>query len=135
MPPIIENQLGDLTFLEKWIKQNKKVDLQTVKLNDPASLETFKWTGLESEKDLVTKQLKAYQRIMNILPKKNHALAMSLLRENIHSAIQIASVPKQTWLDKYAKLFNRKSIDAEAFYDAAVAIKSRLLLKHLQRIS
>ena len=135
MPPIVENQLEDLSFLENWIKQNKKVDLLTAKLNDESNLAAFTWTGLESQKEVVKKQLKAYQRIMNILPKKNHALAMSLLRENIHSAIQIASVPKQTWLDKYAKLFNRKSVSAEAFYDAAVTIKSRLLLKHLQRIS
>ena len=135
MPPTDENQLGDLTYLEKWIKQNKKVDLQVAKLNDEATLSSFKWTGLESNKEAVQKQLKAYQRLLNILPKKNHELIMSLLGENIHSAIQIASLPKQTWLEKYAQLFSPKSISAEAFYEAAVAIKSRLLLKHLQRLS
>lgn len=121
--------------LKKWLAQNKKVDLLTATFNNPASVDAMNWKKLEDQKTEIIPQLKAYQRLLKILPRKNNKLILNLLGANIHSAIQVASMPKQSFITTYSNLFSGKEAAAEVFYDKALAIKTQLLLKHVQRIS
>lgn len=122
-------------YLDQWITQNKKVNLRTVVLKESADLDKLNWKNLEQVKPEVIQELKAYQRLMKILPEKNHKLIMKLLDVNIHSAIQVASMSKQEFLTSYSKIFNSKKITAEMFYNRSLAIKTKLMLNHVRNIS
>jgi hypothetical protein len=122
-------------YLKKWLTQNKNVNLLTAMLNDSASVDAMNWKKLEDHKAEIIPQLKAYQRLIKILPRKNNKLILDLIGANIHSAIQVASMPKQNFIKTYSHLFSKKEAAAEEFYNKALAIKTQLLLKHVQRIS
>ena len=128
------NQNG-LAYLKKWLAQNKNVNLLSATFNDPASIDAMNWKKLEDQKAEIIPQLKAYQRLLKILPRKNNKLILDLLKANIHSAIQVASMPKQNFISTYSHLFSGKEAAAEIFYNKALAIKTQLLLRHVQRIS
>ncbi len=121
--------------LKKWLAQNKNVNLLSARFNNQASVDVMNWKNLEDKKAEIVPQLKAYQRLLKILPRKNNKLILNLLGANIHSAIQVASLPKQNFITTYSHLFSGKETAAEEFYDQALVIKTQLLLKHVQRIS
>lgn len=126
---------NSFAYLKKWLAQNKNVDLVSAMFNHPASVDAMNWKKLEDQKAEIIPQLKAYQRLLKILPRKNNKLILNLLGANIHSAIQVASMPKQNFITTYSHLFSGKEAAAEIFYNKALAIKTQLLLKHVQRIS
>jgi len=135
MPQKEKTKTARFVYLDKWIVQNKKIDLRTIRLNDTPSNDAINWKGLEDFQSEIIPQLKAYQRVSKILPEKNHQLILNLLQANIHSAIQVASMSKQNFISTYSHLFSSKKITAEIFYNKALAIKTKLLLRHVQKIN
>lgn len=132
--PSNEKTIGSqFSYLEKWFSQNKKINLRSVAIQSSSA--TMNWDGLEDYQSSIISELKAYQRVLKILPNKDHQLIMKLLQVGIYSAIQVASMSKQNFLTSHSHLFSGKKVTAEDFYNNALAIKNRLLLKHLQQIS
>lgn len=127
-----ENSLANL---KKWLTKNKKIDLKTTSLSSPSTIEAFNWKNLEDQKEQLLPLLKAYQRLLKMLPDNDQKLILSLLKADIHSAIQVASMSRQHFITTYNKLFAKTDTSVEAFYDSAVSIKSRLLLKHVRSLS
>jgi len=135
MPQKEKTQIARFAHLQKWLTQNKKIDLRTAKINDASSIDAMNWKSLENFQSQIIPQLKAYQRLSKILPEPNPKLILELLQVNIHSAIQVASMSKQNFISTYSHLFSSKKLTAEMFYNNALAIKTKLLLKHVQKIS
>ena len=117
--------------LNKFLRQNKKVDFMTTSFFNPKKLEALNWKGLEDDQQEVLRHVKAYQRLVRILGEDNPKLIKSLLKANIHSAIQIAAIPKQKFMSDYFKLFGKDKELMSKVYRRAVAIRSKVLLKHM----
>ena len=126
-----ENRLGKLN---KFLRQNKDLDWQTVNLLDRQKIEGLNWKGLEKDQDAVLKEVKAYQRLVRVLGQDNPTLIKALLKENIHSAVQIAAIPKQQFIKQYAPTFKKDHALMENTYKKAVALRSQLLLRYMDRI-
>lgn len=119
-----------LTFLE----QNPNINFSSTNWNDDEIISEMNWKGLTKQKDSIIKLAQAYQRLQQLLPPEKRELILSLLKENINSAIQIASIPKAKFFDTYASLFGGDIQLLESFYSKAMAVRTRLLLQHMQKV-
>ncbi len=120
--------------LNKFLRQNQKVDFKSTNFLNPKNLENLNWKGLVDKQDDVLRQVKAYQRLARVLGENNSKVIKALLKENIHSAIQIAAMQKQEFMQKYEKAFGKDKELMTKAHQKAVAIRSRLLLKHMEII-
>jgi len=122
----------DLERLEKFFKRNDKLDPKTVNLNDNRILESFDWTGLIEEKEAILDLLKAYQRLVRIVPGGTHETVKALMKAGIHSATQIASLPRKHFILSNTQFFENNTTLAEMCYANAVACRSRLLVRFME---
>ncbi|MTI29867.1 hypothetical protein [Xanthovirga aplysinae] len=120
--------------LNKFLRQNKKLDLSTVNLLSAGKVDELNWKGLDQNRDRLLKELKAYQRLLRIIPDGSPKIIKALLSENIHSAIQIAAIPKQQFVSRYLDAFGKKHALIEEAYKKAVAIRSQILIRHMDII-
>ena len=123
-----ESQLKTLLlFLDK----NKDANLADANLKDEKIVLGFDWYKLKNKKEDVLKMLQAYLRLSKIMPFENREVIMAFLKEGIHSALQIAAIPKEKFLSTYLELFGNKAM-AQKFHDNAVAVKTSVLLQFMQ---
>ena len=59
----------------------------------------WKTEFLSEEEQPLRSLLKAYQRLVRIIPQEHHQLAFALLARDFHSAVQIATLPKRQFLE------------------------------------
>ena len=124
-----------LQHLNKFIKQNSKTDFTTVNLSETTKIDDLNWKRLGKYKEDILKQLKAYQRLLRIMPEGTaHKIIMSLLQKGIHSAVQIASIPKQQFIATYLPVFGKDKKSIEAFYAHAMAVRSRILIQYMNTL-
>ena len=120
-----------LELLNKFIRQNKKLDFKTFNFLSAKSLETLKWKGIATESQPgVLKQAKAYQRLVRLLDDNNPKVIKALLKKNIHSAVQIASIPRKQFMAEYGKIFKNEPL-MQQVYTRAMAIRSQVLIKYM----
>ena len=127
-------KVADIKRLNKFIDKNSGLDLLAANLLNINTIDSQNWKGFEKFKDQLIGQLKVYQRLLRILPTNDQDLIYSLINAGIHSAIQIASIPKSKFIREYGSLFNKDSELIEKFYQKAVAIRSQILIKHIANI-
>lgn len=75
--------------------------------------------------------LQAYQRLVRVLPVGEERRALPLLQRGLHSAIQIASVPRHRFERLWAELFPGEELLAAAVHRAAQGRRSLLLHRHM----
>ncbi len=117
--------------LKRFISQNKTVNLSTVNLGDPATISGFSWSGLEAGKAEMVKALKAYQRLARIIPGENPDIILALLEKNIHSALQIAAIPRPLFLNTYSNMFGKNTDLMERVYRNALAVRAAVVRRYL----
>ena len=132
MPLVSKTQPPSFDHFIAFLKQNPSTDFSAINWDDPQIDSTLNWKGLTKYKDDLLKLLKAYQRLRQLLPPENHELILSLLKENINSAIQIASIPKANFFTAFSDLFGHDNQLMESCYSKATAIRTRLLLQQMQ---
>ena len=120
--------------LNKFLRQNKSIDWNTVNFVNEAQVEALNWKGLENDQKTVLKEVKAYQRLVRVLGENDPKLIKELLKKNIHSAIQVAAIPKQEFKKKYASVFKKDEEVMEKVHKKAVAIRSQLLLLYMNNL-
>ena len=98
------------------------------------TIDALNWKGFLNYKDQLVESLKVYQRLLRVLPEGDPALIESLIRAGLHSAIQIASIPKSKFVLEYGGLFSHDKLLIDATYQKALAIRSQLLIKHISAI-
>ena len=125
---------NSLKSLNAFIRKNKKADLETVNLLDEKTVSAFNWKGLEEEKEKIIQQAKAYQRLLRIVPEGDPKLIKALLEENIHSAIQIASISRQQFSKQYLALFGNDKQLLERTYENAVARRNQTLIRYMNQL-
>ena len=124
----------DIRRLFKFLDQNSGFDFLSANLINSKTIDRLNWKGFTKNKDRLISLLKIYQRLLRILPAGNRALLESLIAAGLHSAIQIASMPKSKFVQEYGELFGNDHELIENTYQKAVAIRSQLLLKHISKI-
>lgn len=117
--------------LAVFIEQNKTTDFKLADLSKNETIENFQWTGLENDKDELVPLILAYQRVLRFLPENKEAVAMTLLRNEIHSALQIVAVSRKVFMNSCLELFNGDTALAETVYQNACDIRSGLLVKYI----
>ncbi|WP_066319315.1 MULTISPECIES: hypothetical protein [Aquimarina] len=124
----------DVSFegLNKFLRQNKKVDWQTINLVDKKVNDTLNWKGLEDNQEDVLKKVKGYQRMVRLLGEDNPKIIKALLKNNIHSAVQIAAMTQKGFIEKSTKIFKNDDEYIIELHKKATAIRSKLLLRYVE---
>ena len=128
------NKTVDLKRLNAFLKKNKSIDFRTENLLHAPNLDKYKWVGPETEKESLLNQIKAYQRMLRVVPHDREDLAKMLLKNGIHSSLQIANTPKKVFIQANLKLFNGDRTLAEHVYKRAVALRKAITLKYMARV-
>jgi hypothetical protein len=123
-----------LSKLRHVIEANEAVDWRAFSFGDPSLLQTLRWRGCEGEQEELIALLKAYQRLLHILPPEQEHRALPLLGVGLHSAIQIAGMPKPEFARRWAELFPGEDPLGDTVYQNAVARRSYVLLQHIHSV-
>jgi hypothetical protein len=121
-----------LAELQRLIEVNPSVDWRAVALDGPGALDALEWLELKPEG--VMPLLKAYQRLVRILPASEEHRALPLLESGLHSAIQIASLSQDEFARRWSELFPGDEALGLAVHRAALSRRSELLLHHIQDV-
>ncbi|WP_299462919.1 hypothetical protein [uncultured Microscilla sp.] len=126
------------TKLDRFMKQNAGLNLATANLKDAALLDGCNWNRLKRSREALITQLKAYQRLHKIVPEGNPAekdrVIKALLGKNIHSSLQIASMPRQRFIREYLPLFDGQEEQILETYQNALTQRSQVLLQYMHML-
>lgn len=118
--------------LSALLSANASVDWRAVDLDHTETQRALDLSGLAP--DTAVALLKAYQRILRILPASEDRRALPLLASGLHSAIQIASTPEHQFARHWAALFPGEETLGVNVYRAALQRRSELLHRHIDQI-
>lgn len=120
--------------LNKFLKQNKGIDIGAVNLLKLNVVDSLNWAGIES-RDATLSKLKGYQRLYKAVPetKRKHQIISGLLKKGIHSSTQIAALPRKHFLSNFANLFKNEKLAKET-YSNAVAVRTNILLHFMENV-
>lgn len=80
--------------LSSFLEQNKNIDIVSADLSNTEVIAGFDWQKLAKQKEETLEILRVYQRLKKIMPELSPGAALALLKAGIHSALQIAALPK-----------------------------------------
>jgi len=123
----------DLRKLNAFLRKNNKVDFRIADLLHSTNVDAYKWNGLEEHKESLIKQLKAYQRLLRIVPDNREDLAKNLLKNGIQSSLQIANTPKKVFIQNNLKAFDNDRALARRVYMRALAVRKVIALQYVSR--
>ena len=123
----------DFQKLNDFLKENKAVDFRKADLLHTPNIDKYKWVGLEDEKERLLNQLKAYQRMLRVVPNEREDLAKKLLGNGIQSSLQIANTPKKGFIKNNLKIFDNDRALAEQVYMRALAVRKVVTLQYVAR--
>ena len=123
----------DFQKLNDFLRKNKEVDFRQADLLHTSNLDQYKWVGLEDEKESLLNQLKAYQRMLRVVPNDREDLAKTLLKNGFQSALQIANTPKKDFIQNNLKTFDNDKALAEQVYMRALAVRKVVALQYVSR--
>jgi len=75
--------------------------------------------------------VKAFQRLLRIIPKENWDIAILLLEVNMHSAIQIANMPFDRFQEVTRAIFNENEKLARTIHSNALLKRSKIVLQYM----
>lgn len=122
-----------LEKLNKFLRQNKAIDWLKADLVNETKRMGLNWKGLEDDQEAL-KYVKAYQRLVKVLGEDDPKLIKALLKLKLHSAIQIAAIPKKLFIKEYSKAFGSDTAKMEKVHQNAVSIRSGLLIKYMDHL-
>ncbi|NEQ65196.1 MAG: hypothetical protein F6K21_06800 [Symploca sp. SIO2D2] len=122
--------------LNAFLEKNNKIDFRTADLLHSANLNKYGFNEVETgETESLIEQLKAYQRMLRVVPRDKEELAEKLLKNGIKSALQIASQPKKVFIQKNLEtIFDGDVAIAEQVYRRAIAVRKAVALQYIARV-
>ena len=124
----------DINLLTLLLKNNPSVDWRNANLHDAQSIATYNRDGLEADEEALLKLIKAYQRLLRVLPedvKQAGDIAIQLLKAGFDSALQIANTAKNIFIQAALEIFGNDRDLAERVYQRAIACRKSLALRYL----
>jgi hypothetical protein len=94
----------------------------------------------KSKKENIIELLRAFQRLLRIMDpknKNNNEIAIILIENNIHSALQIASFPPAQFIAKWQTIIPESlgtGADAQLLYNRAVIRKCRISVEYVKQL-
>lgn len=118
-------------YLIKFLDQNQDVDFLVFDFRDEESLGKLNFKGLTKKRTELVFQAKAFQRLIRIIPEQNREVALFLMKEGIHSALQIAAMTRKDFMGKFARTIRDDDKLADAIYKRALEKRSVILIQHM----
>lgn len=130
----MQSSLSDhaIDRLTEFLNKNQGIDWRAISFRDIGQLDRLDWAN--DDRAEVLPCLKAYQRLLFILPPSEDARALRLLRAGLHSAIQIAGLSQMDFAQRWSELFPGEEALGRAVQDAARNRRSELLPQYIQDI-
>ena len=130
------NTKVDLRKMNTFLRKYKTVDFRTADLLNSSRLADYKWPDDDEEKHHLLGQIKAYQRLLRILPTNedkinNSDIARELLKAGIHSALQITSMGRKKFIKETIKIFCDDKELALGVYKRALACRKLVAIKYI----
>lgn len=116
----------------RLIGANPSINWRAIVLDDLMVQEALTWCDLEPK--VMTPLLKAYQRLLRILPVSEEHRALRLLESGLHSAIQIANLSQDEFARRWAVLFPGEDALGLTVHRAALRRRGELLLHHIDEV-
>jgi hypothetical protein len=121
---------SQLAVLEDFLRANPH-DWRACSLVDPAFLQGLQWPASREE---LLPLLKAYQRLLGVLPPGEERRAMPLLGLGIHSALQIAGMAQAEFSSLWEAIFPGEAGLGEQVRKNAAIRRSQIALEHIKSI-
>lgn len=118
--------------LTKFLNKNTGIDWRAFSFRDISHMDRLDWA--EDDRTELLPWLKAYQRLLFILPPSEDARALRLLQAGLHSAIQIAGLSHADFAQRWNELFPGEDALGRAVQGAARNRRSELLPQYIQDI-
>ncbi len=111
-------------------------------LQDEKIVSKFNFENFGRKKNEIVFQLKAYQRMLRIMPTKkqsenskrlenNQLVASLLLQQGIHSALQIAAMTRKDFITLCVSVFGNDQNMATIMYQNAQEKRSAILVQYM----
>ena len=128
--PMPQEQLfssQQVSVLKQWLADHSDYDWLQMNWQDETVLKPL----LGEESATLLPLLKAYQRLLRIIPTGYENLALPLLASGLHSAVQIASLASQQFLELTRDLVPEQPEVMEAIYRYAQLKRSQLVVQYM----
>jgi len=123
-----------LSALMRVLDANKQVEWRTISFDDPTLLASLSWQAVEAERAALVPLLRAYQRVLRVLPAGEEHRALPMLEAGLHSAIQIADLARDEFLRRWGALFPGEDALGLVVHRAALGRRGELLLHHINEV-
>lgn len=127
----------NLDELNSFLSQHDAVDFRTTDLLNSTSLENFSWPNDDAQKGALLSQLKAYQRLLRVLPTSEDIptadLALNLLGQGIDSALKITQMGKSNFLTSTSSVFSNTPDLAAQVYKRALVSRNLVASKYIRQ--
>ncbi|HEU4405625.1 MAG TPA: hypothetical protein VFS43_10075 [Polyangiaceae bacterium] len=123
-----------LARLERVIEGAGAIDWRATSLEGSGPAEAALRHGDGADGGEIVELLRAYQRLLRVLPAGEEARALPMLGAGLHSAVQIAGLPKHEFARRWAGLFPGAAALGEAVHRSAVARRSHLVLHRINAV-
>ena len=124
----------NIEALTKFLEQNKGVDFTTFDLSTENGIEKLNFKNLIKKKQSLLPLIKAYQRLLRIVPDREKNTALVLLEEGVHSALQITSMTRKDFVAKFLQPFGGNREFIEKIYHNALNKRSVLLIQYMNML-
>ena len=127
----------NLKELNSFLRKHKAVDFRTTDLLNVNSLDSFKWPTDAAVKSSLLEQIKAYQRLLRVLPTSDELpvsdLAKKLLKMGINSALQITQMGKIQFVSSTDKIFSKYPGVVDQVYKRALVSRKLVANKYISQ--
>ena len=134
MTPQIDLSEDSINNLKAFMEQNEGVNFKIFNLLNEVSMENLDWTGFEEGRSELSELLKGYQRLIRITPKEKEASAFLLLKNGLHSALQICTMTRKEFMKKISPEIPGDIKTAERIYANALEKRGVILLQYMNML-
>jgi hypothetical protein len=127
-----DEYLAKTDDLIKFLGQNRDVDFRVFDLQDEENLGRLNFTNFKRKLDEINFLIKAYQRLIRIIPDNDQQTALSLMRLGIHSSLQIAAMTRKDFMKKCLVALEESL--ADTIYHNALAKRSAILVQYMNML-
>lgn len=127
-----DEYLANTDDLIKFLGQNKDVDFLVFDLQDEENLAKLNFTNFKRKQDEINFLIKAFQRLIRIIPENDRETALTLMRLGIHSALQIAAMTRKDFMKKCLGTLEESL--ADTIYRNALAKRSAILVQYMNML-
>ena len=120
----------NFTDFVKFLDQNRSTDFLKANLLSDEVTSQLDFTSLTDKKDELISLAKAYQRLIRVVPEQNREVALTLLGEGVHSALQIAKMTRKDFMGKFVSLLKDEKL-ADTIYRNALKKRGVILLQYM----